>query len=101
MCKDIFGREIKAGDFVVYGIRSGNSGGMRYGIVEEPDTKYNDAWGTGERRVKVITFRNYSLKGNFAISRPSPENMIIVHDDTFPQDIAKKLWGQYSASIAA
>lgn len=95
MQKDKFDRFLTPGSFVIYGIRSGNSGGVRYGLILSSlvDPKEQN-W---NQRVRVLAPGNYS-KG-FTVSRPSTDNMIKVPDGTFPEEIEEALTKEWHERI--
>jgi hypothetical protein len=98
MLKDLFGRHLTPGSFVVYGIRSGNSGGVRYGLVLKSDEDMDKTkW---EQRVQVLTFERFSKADKISVSRPSVYNMIKVPENTFPNDIEETLITEWSKRLS-
>lgn len=96
MQKDKFGRFLTPGSYVIYGIRSGNSGGVRYGLILNSDIDPEKE--SYEQRVQVLGFNGWSNEVG-SVSRPSTENMIKVADGTFPEEIEQLLFGAWSERI--
>lgn len=67
---DVMGRAVVKGDFVAYGVRDGNSGGLRVGIITDTDQE--------KGKVQVLTYDHRRKRIDKRKSRPTVRNMIIL-----------------------
>lgn len=82
--KDVFGYELKVGDWVAYAVRSGNSGRLRIGKVKKI---------TDEKKISIMGGDSYYSRewsvsgkmGNFS----SPENIVKIDESIIPEDVRK------------
>lgn len=94
---DIFEKHLTPGSFVVYGIRSGNTGGVRFGLVL--NGTLNKDIEPYKQRVQVLTYEKWSAGTRFSVSRPSTYNMVKVAEGTFPEVVEQELITEWSRRL--
>lgn len=62
--KDILGREIKVGDIVAHGQRSGNGGSISVKVVTEIAKRKPDRWSYETEQIKVTNYRYVTSEYN-------------------------------------
>lgn len=91
---DIFGKLIKKGDFVVFGVRSGNSGDIRVGIVLEGNADHGH-----DERVRVHSARSRWDDNGFVAAAKhgdaKPNAMFVLDTHGVPREAQNALGEAY------
>lgn len=88
--KDIFQRPLESGDFVVYGVRDGNNGGVRVAIILGDASR--ESYGITEDKAKVFATSRWGSSGlGLRPSFPGTSNMVRVERDSLPPALVSAL----------
>lgn len=88
--KDILDQEIKEGDFIVYAIRSGNSGDMKIGLVIDVSEKKDEYSDRTELKIGVYGYDSYWKINSRKSYLQYPSRIAVVPANKVPEKIKKQ-----------
>lgn len=93
MCKDIIGQEIRAGVWIAYAVRRGNSGEMKVGLVVEVIPNGENWRKEPNFRIKVRGYEHGSSDGSLRPQKMSmldfPDKCAVMDSNAIPESMLK------------